>query len=134
VYPEKAKKPRWRFLVRLFDTYKTMYAFARAAHMDKSRNNRAICYLYTDKGERHHIKECLGEILFCRRDMTVEVVSHESFHASLAWWRFLHSEPLEGTTVIQSASEERVVAAMGKIALQIENRLGDFRPKAPTDQ
>ncbi len=122
-------KPSWHFRVLLFDSFKAMYNYSAWAYGNRSRNYRAICYTHSHDDNDEMKAGCLGTILFCIKDFTHELVSHESSHAVLSWWRQINGEALYGSAVISSSSEEAIATAIGGMTLQIEMKLAQYRPK-----
>ena len=118
VYPQHP----WRFDVLVFSSERPMYAYAQAA-WDYPSRDWAACVFTGDVGRSR--TRCLGEILFHRRSLTPEIVSHEATHAAHNYYtlrsgrKSIYISP-NGTT---SPSEEIIAGLQADIAAQIMREL-----------
>lgn len=82
-----------------------------------------------DASGRWRTMPVVADVHFHRKRLSMEVVTHELFHATLAWARrvrFDFSRLSDGANPI-NADEERLTYAHGRLCRAFMNRANDFR-------
>lgn len=113
--------------VTIFESKKDMYAYCQkhcsAISGEFKSDFKAIVHSYTKinygKSKRGRTSPEFGHAHFTRRNLTMEIISHEAGHAALTWFRRLyrHKGDLEDMRF-----EEALCYALGYIAKEIVRR------------
>lgn len=82
IYPIK-KAPWWRFEIVVFETFGEMYEYGMTEWATKGKD-LGTDYRAIMLGLRPPLGRLLGEILLCKKDLSMNTISHEVSHA--AWW------------------------------------------------
>jgi hypothetical protein len=114
VYPQKP----WRFDVLLFPTQSAMYRHALTTWDHAARDWAAICLTRDMLKTR---TRSLGEILFCRKLLSAEIVAHEATHAAMTFWALRTGMPVivVATEGAGHASEEAVASIQASLLQQM---------------
>lgn len=124
VYPAKGAL---YLLVSIFETKKDMYAYcAKECAKQSGRVGKdfdAIVHTFKridfKNGNNGHVNPMVGHMHFTRRRLTMEIVTHESGHAALAYFRRKYRREVD---VADIKYEEALCYALGKIGLEIVGR------------
>lgn len=111
VYP--ARPSRRHFRVRIFDSVVSLHRYVRAT--PRPRQVSRACRALTSRWPQAPLE--IGEMVFARRWLAVDILSHECTHAALAWARGVRASPDLLT------DEERLCSAQDALLGQIADHL-----------
>lgn len=129
IFPEPTSRLFYR--VRLFATPDAMRDYLIADDIDRTAayGARALCSRWTRtrisaSGRTRTVPE-MGELLFVVRTIDHEVIAHEVGHAVIGWAQRIGLHPFATDATAQYAShdEERSCYALGRMVLQITQRV-----------
>lgn len=123
VRPEARK--RWYFRVKVWATLRELRGYVETSAM---RRAHAVTVVYPEPPVSDD-KYLSAEILFAKRYLTHEILTHECQHAILGWAHLLgidvSASVAEGLAYgVSTSIEERVCYAMGRAREQIAAELG----------
>ena len=125
IYPVCAP-PWWRFEVKVFDGFGEMYEYARRAWGGHEKA-WGLDYRAITLGIRPKKGRLLGEMLFCRKDLSLDTIGHEATHAALWYLQVIRNKEVVMATLDKQggahADEEEIAGMVGGLIGQIEKVL-----------
>jgi hypothetical protein len=125
LYPERRRG--LYVLIQVWPTKRDLVRYSRESNHRIGRDGIALCNQLTiinyGRARRPRMLPIFAEVNFWRKRIGMEVITHELFHATLAWarrikfpWDRLHAEDSV------NAEEERLTHVHGRLCSQLVSR------------